>query len=206
MFKSIFILWSAGIDSTYLILRLLNEGYKVSAAYVHIENNKVKTKMELRAISIMNEQIKKIFPFFDYQGVILKSHNLSTNSAGIKYRQVPYFMHALLLAPPTDFRALAYVSGDSSIKSLEKIRNLYNSYSNITYGKFPQLVFPLKNISKASIIYYMKKYYPDIFNNCVWCSKPNKTIDDNLISCNKCVPCKRFNNEIKSLNTNKILI
>jgi hypothetical protein len=103
-------------------------------------------------------------------------------------------MHALIVAPRTEYRALAYVKGDSAIKNLENIRRVYNAYKHISYGEFPQLVFPLRNVSKPQIFRHMQISYPDILANCVWCARPQ---GDNFEPCNKCVPCIRRSKEIE---------
>lgn len=199
--KSCFVLWSAGVDSTYLILRLLESGYKVRAGYIHIENNIEKTKMEKRAIEVLGDLIEERFANrlnnFEYLGTLYRAKNNFTSTRGIRYRQVPYFINALLVAPITDFRALGYVQGDSAIKNLEKIRAVYNAYNLINNYVLPQLVFPLKNTSKAKILYYMNEKYPDILAKCVWCEEPQGMF---FKPCNKCTPCRRRAIELSEAN------
>ena len=55
---NIFIPWSGGADSTYLILlKTLQEGHTVYSGYFELQNNKEKVKRELTAIN-------KMLPFF----------------------------------------------------------------------------------------------------------------------------------------------
>lgn len=194
---SCFVLWSSGIDSTYLILKLLEKGYRVKAGYIEIVNNAKKTRMEKQAIQKMWPQIENRFNNFEFVGTIYKAHNTAPRGRGIKYKQVPYFMHGLLLAPTTDYRALGYVAGDSAVKNLENIRAVYNSYGLIYNGELPKLVFPLRTTNKATIISYMKDRYSGIFNNCVWCENP---IGTEFVPCNECTPCVRRLNEMESLD------
>ena len=201
MNPSVFVLVSGGIDSVFLILKLLNDGYNVSAGYCEIQNNTIKTRSELRALSLISEQIKRLFPnTFTYHGTIVSADNKSTYRSGISYRQVPYLIQALILSPIADYRALAYVSGDSSIKNLDKIKAAYNGFKGIHYGFFPKLIFPLKNTTKAQILEYMEKYYSNILDHCVFCEYPDK---DNLRACGDCTPCTRMMSiasEIKQSN------
>lgn len=192
--KSAFVLWSAGIDSTYLILRLLEKGLNVKSGYVNIQNNKRKTRMEKNAIYRMYTQIRHLFPRFEFIDTIYEGYNNSPDSRGLKYKQVPYFLHALLIAPKTDLRAIGYVAGDSAIKNLEKIRAVYDSYNLIYNGELPQLIFPLKTITKPEIFQDMKNRYPEILNNCVWCEHPLGT---DFRPCGECTPCLRRNVEIR---------
>lgn len=192
--KSVFVLWSGGVDGTYLILRLLHAGFRVSAAYIEIRNNKRKTLMEKQALRTLSEQISTLFPkTFGFHGTIYRASNRSANPTGIKYKQVPYFMHALFIAPHTTYRALAYVKGDSAIKNLENIRALYNAYKLISYGDFPELIFPLRQIDKKTILSEMKTYYPSILDNCVWCERPRGNL---FIPCQGCTPCRRRQMEL----------
>ena len=194
--KSCYVLWSAGLDSTYLILRLLESGFTVGSGYVCIQNNSKKSKMELQAIENLQSKIKEIYKNFYYNGVIYSGRN---NCVGMKtgrhlrYRQVPYFIHAFMVAPHTDYRALGYVKGDSAIKNLEKIRAVYNVHNLITFKVLPKLVFPIKNISKTEIYQHLQTKYPNILADCVWCEAPKGR---NLTACGECTPCKRHSKEL----------
>lgn len=196
--KSCFVLWSAGVDSTYLILRLLHSGFKVSSAYCEIRNNDRKTLMEKYALQQLSKQILNLFPnSFTYCGTIYSASNYATSNGGIKYHQVPYFMHALFISPITTYRALGYVKGDSAIKNLDNIRSLYNGYKKISHGNFPELIFPLKNIDKKQIFASMQRMYPQVLNNCVWCARPEGEL---FMPCKACMPCRRRQIELTSLS------
>jgi 7-cyano-7-deazaguanine synthase in queuosine biosynthesis len=193
--RSCFVLWSAGIDSTYLILRLLEDGYQVNAAYVDIRNNHTKSCMEQSAIEKMCPIIRETFTNFDYHGTIYKAKNNSIGRSSLRYKQVPYFIHGLLLAPKTDYRALGYVKGDSAIKNLEAIRSIYNQYALLYNGDLPKLVFPLKDATKVEIYTFMQECYPNILKHCVWCEEPQ---GKNFSSCGECTPCRRREDELKN--------
>jgi 7-cyano-7-deazaguanine synthase in queuosine biosynthesis len=196
--RSCFVLWSAGVDSTYLILRLLEDGYYVNAAYIDIKNNKRKARMELDAIEKMCIQIKLLSPNFDYLGVIYKAQNNSPCRRNLRYKQVPYFMHALLVAPITTYRCIGYVKGDSSIKNLPAIKAIYDQYRLIHNGDLPELVFPLKDASKTEIFTYMQECYPNILRNCVWCEAPQ---GEDFNPCEICTPCIRRTAELQSMQS-----
>ena len=195
--KSVFVPWSAGVDSTYLIIRLLESGYKVIAGYINIENNGAKPKMERAACDRIAKQLNDRFgQNFSYDGTIYKARNFATQNRSLRYRQVPYFLHSLLVAPLTDYRAIGYVSGDSAIKNLEKIRAIYNSYQLIYNRPLPKLVFPLKNTTKTRIYCYLTEHYEDILSNVVWCEQP---IGSRYRACGLCHPCLRRNKELAIL-------
>jgi 7-cyano-7-deazaguanine synthase in queuosine biosynthesis len=195
--KSVFVLWSAGLDSTYLILRLLERGYRVNAGYIDIQNNAKKTAMELDAITKLHAEIDSRFPHFHYLGVVYKAKNNCAglpDTRGIRYRQVPYFINAFMAVPYTDYRALGYVKGDSSIKNLENIRSVYNAYNLICFRELPELVFPLKEIGKPEIVKYMNEQHPTILAHCVWCENPQ---DETFKPCGECAPCRRRRKEFQ---------
>lgn len=200
--RSFFVLWSGGIDSTYLIVRLLESGFKVRAGYINIRNNCKKTQMEQYTIEQLSPIIRERFKNFSFDGTIFSARNSSPLGRGLKYKQVPYFMHALLIAPKTDFRALGYVQGDSAIKNLEQIRNVYNSYELIHNGNFPKLIFPLKNTTKPQIFEYMSRNYPAILEHCVWCENPQGI---NFNPCRNCTPCKRHMTDLNTLAENELI-
>lgn len=191
--KSVFVLWSGGIDSTYLILRLLEDGFHVEAGYVNIRNNRLKTPMEKAALSKLAPAIREFFPSFKYEGVIYSASNNVGYQRGLKYKQLPYFLHAFLVAPHTDYRALGYVAGDSAIKNLGNITALYNSYGQVYNGKMPELVFPIRKTTKAEILAYMEANYKGIIEECVWCERP---MGEHFKPCESCTPCRRRANEM----------
>ena len=53
-----YVLWSAGLDSTYLIYKLLEEGHTVIAGYCDIKNNRTKTIMEQKQRQIIGNKFK----------------------------------------------------------------------------------------------------------------------------------------------------
>ena len=67
--KNVFILWSGGLDSTYLIYKNLNEGNKVISGYVSLLNNGKKVDMERQAIEKLKEEFNKEFYNFEYKHI-----------------------------------------------------------------------------------------------------------------------------------------
>lgn len=186
--SSYFVLWSGGIDSTFMILRLLELGHSVEAGYVEIQNNQVKTRSEQSAIALLQPLIKDKYPSqFKFHGTIYSARNYS-RARGLLLRQLPYFIHALMVAPPTDFRALGYVGGDSAIKRLADIRKLYNSYRPLHFNLAP-LCFPIKQYKKEQIAEHLKEYYPSILQACWWCER--QAYSQTNRNCGECTPCKR---------------
>jgi len=185
--KSCFVLWSGGVDSTSLIIQLLEKGFEVRAGYIEICNNINKTAMELNAINRLIPMIEERFSNFIFEGVVYSASN-HVGRSQLKLKQVPYFLHALLIAPQTDYRALGYVQNDSAIKYIEHIKTIYQSYNNIHNGNLPELIFPLQYLSKQRIVNYLNFHYPNILDLCVWCESPKGNF---YTPCNACTPCIR---------------
>ena len=58
------ILWSGGIDSTYLLYKNLQAGHIVVPYYVDILNNKLKTEAEQQAIKLLSNELSPMFKNF----------------------------------------------------------------------------------------------------------------------------------------------
>jgi len=81
------VLWSGGLDSTYLVQKLLEEGRPVQAFYVEIKNNVEKTERERAAIEGM-------LPFFegeDFSFKRLVSIEMFDNSVKLQRAQLAFF-------------------------------------------------------------------------------------------------------------------
>ena len=61
-YKKVFVFWSGGLDSTYLVQWLLEQNYHVITGYIEICNNDIKTKMELAAINKMYDIFNDKYP------------------------------------------------------------------------------------------------------------------------------------------------
>lgn len=191
--KKLFVLWSGGADSTFLIEQALKHGnYKeVHAGYVEIKNNKGKTKMELDAI-------KKIRPFFDkyknfcYDGIVAKI-DLETVSGGPVQMQIFCWILGILpRAAWYDEISIGYIMNDDSMPFINEITRSYNSFKFLfpnvkneiynTQRMMAKLTFPLRVINKEWLLESMDK---DLYKLTVTCENPK-----NNKACNKCLKCK----------------
>lgn len=189
--KSIFILWSGGLDSTYLLEQTLLYGnYKeVHVGYIQIDNNIEKTKMELAAIKNMLPYFNK-FESFKYMGIIA---NVGVNIGySPSLKQVPIWLFGIYqIAKQYDEIAIAYVLNDCAISYLNDIKNAYKShkflYQDVLYHKIKvaKLIFPLIKTDKQTEYNDLNKDLRDLI---VWCEDPIKKKP-----CNKCSPCIRHN-------------
>lgn len=187
--KKIFVLWSGGMDSTYLILKLLSEGHSVDAGYIDIENNEYKNEMEQKAINNITPIIQRDYSKFNYVGVTYKIL-MNRDGGTLKLRQVPLFILGLLyeIGKEYDEVAIGYVVGDCVISWLDDIRRIWKSYKSLLCGKIPKLTFPLHNYTKEFDI--CDSIPESIRSYLVWCENPKKA-GDKFENCGNCLPCKR---------------
>ena len=153
------ILWSGGLDSTYLIQKSIEDGWHVDAYYFRIVNNNVKSKMELTAI----DKIRTHFDInnFQYKGIITEITIKSTNDYRLIFSQLPVWLFSMLYTISQygydkhvkEEICLGYVMNDDAISFLNDIRYIWNSYSSVIHNReLPKLVFPLSKIKKDEII------------------------------------------------------
>jgi hypothetical protein len=173
------VLWSGGLDSTYLIFKLLGEGHIVTASYCEITNNVDKTPRELAAL----DELCKVFTNqnFKYEGVLCKVN--VTGSFLTSFSQMPLWITALLCsgARDADYVAIGYVMGDQAIAYLDDLKNIWKAYGALSNKKMPELVFPLAKVAKEEIL---NELSPGVVKLVTWCESSGKTIP-----CGKCGPC-----------------
>lgn len=185
------VLWSGGLDSTYLIQHLLDENSKniVWASYVELKNNKEKTEMELNAIKKMlpylNEKYKERFK---YLGVVCSFDIIKIgNCSG--FAQLPLWISAIISTTSKDVNkiAIGYVMNDDAIAYLPEFKKIVKSYNAISYNPYPQIIFPIHKYKKHDII---PKLTSELLQHVVWCEYPN-VVAGEYSACGQCETCRR---------------
>lgn len=190
MKKNYLVSWSGGLDSTYLIYYLLNQGHHVDAIYTTLGNNKNKTAYEKRAI----EQLLSYFEGRDFTytednySVLLKGYNV------LFFQQPLIWINALVynLKETTTNVALGYIMGDDIISYIPDLHDLWNNVCKfLQYDiKQPELEFPLIRYPKEIIFHELPDYLKE---HVVWCKHP---VDNK--HCGKCKPCKKMNDILEN--------
>ena len=191
--KKILVLWSGGLDSTYLVYMLLQQGHTVCASYVELQNNDSKVRAERRAIESLLKEFKK-YPYFKYVGTAA-TIEINGDAKKLRYRQTLLWLLAAAykIDPTYDEVTFGYVMNDDMISYLEDIRNIWNSFSALSYDGLPKLSFYLTKEKKSDVYNLL----PEKFRrHVVWCELPHK-VQDRFISCGKCIPCKRMTTLLK---------
>lgn len=181
-----FVLWSGGLDSTYLIEHLLTEGHKVTAGYIEVKNNDVQTKRELEAIDKLQVIFNKLYhQTFKYNGIVLSINVLSPSSNLILQQAAIWTSSWITVPKECDYIALGYVMNDCALSYLDDIRNAFNGIAGLVYKHIP-VVFPLIKYSKPQI---WDNISYDLQKHITWC----ESLDQD--KCGQCVSCKRMIND-----------
>jgi hypothetical protein len=198
MSKKICVLFTGGLDSTYLIWKNLKDGNEVIPVYFEIENNKNKTILEKNRIDLILTKLhvdfsgKAILHDIDY-GL---SVNIKSHGDGLLFKQIPIFiMGAIYLAGDNvDEIQLGYVMNDDAISYINEIQKIYKSYKPIVDNLTP-MTFPLTKVSKHNILSELPKEIIDLTVNCenphIIGSEDDRVID--YEPCGRCVPCAKTN-------------
>lgn len=186
--KRILVSWTGGMDSTYLVLKLLNEGHYVSTVYTEIVYNVNQSIREKNAIGNMLEQFNEHVNYLGH-----KELNVINYSFNYSLQQVPCIIQGLLGAyQDHDEVAIGYIMNDDAISYISDIIKIWNSYRNICYDKFPKITFPIIKDSKSSIYKLLPKFYKE---HVVWYERA----DSKKSNCNKCPSCIRMKPILKQM-------
>jgi hypothetical protein len=210
--KISFVLWSGGLDSSYLVQKLLDEDKDktVWTGYVKLINNQDKTIQEDRARNAMIPIFQKKYGsrFKDFGTICEMAVNMNNHWSPLI--QMPIWFNALIASTPpeTDEVCLGYVMNDCAISYLEDIKALFRTFSKrISSKPFPKVVFPLSKMIKEDICYGIDK---ELKSHVVWCEmprikykketvrenpEPNMIYDDSpviesITPCGHCVSCQ----------------
>lgn len=191
--RKVCVLFSGGLDSTYLVYKNLMEGNTVLPYYVELKNNPEKTFMEKNAIKNIIAEFKKNYGDQIKELTIICSFDLYAYHHNISLIQVPFWVFSMGLCQNIECDAwqVAYVIGDCAISYLDEIKNLYKSFGPLLQDDITQLPleFPLIKTCKVD----MMNTLPDIYAQHVFsCERPN--IED---SCGECPSCKKYKNLLR---------
>lgn len=203
------ILFSGGLDSTYLLQKKLQQG-DVEVLYVRGVLHEKKMEME-------QERREKIIEFLEKEtgNKVRKKHMIDLgpmpfgNMEDQAFTQPPMWMLGALMV--SDVRKhtellIGYVSGDQVMPVLAHIQSAWDQLQHICkqHAHVP-VDFPLRFDSKIHILHHM---YPDLMRLVWWCEMPKTRHYSNPTSyllpdveaedkgkirpCNRCEACHRM--------------
>jgi hypothetical protein len=204
MGKRVAILFSGGLDSTYLMWKNLKDGNEVTPIYVEIENNEVKTIIEKNRVKLLCKEFRKEFDdtksMFERKQVndlvFAIKVGVHANEGSLYFKQVPIWLFSVVFLQGmdnVDEIQIGYVSNDDAISYLDDIQNIYKSYQAISEPMKP-LVFPLTKMKKYKMAHELPKQYRDLIFSCEM-AKIVGSKDAEIIkyeACCDCVPCKHI--------------
>jgi 7-cyano-7-deazaguanine synthase in queuosine biosynthesis len=198
--KKIAILFSGGLDSTYLVYKNLLEGNTVQPIYVDIINNKTKVEREKEAIGKMMTIFGNTFGDILHNVKYNVTINITGSSENVTPIQMPIWMFgAIMSLSDYDELHIGYVMGDQAMSYMDDVKNLWKAYLPFVYnGKLPEIKFPLSKKYKAEM---WESLPDDIRQLTVFCE--NTTYDGN--DCGRCDTCKRskYDDVFHRYNRNK---
>jgi len=197
--KKVAVLFSGGLDSTYLVWKNLKDGNQVFPIYIEIENNDVKSILEKNRIELLYQEFSKEFNSPEnYERKIHEIHHaisvgVKANENSLYFKQIPIWIFSLMFMQSmnVDEIQIGYVCNDDEISYLDDIQNIYKSYQVICEPMKP-LVFPLIKWKKWKIIEELPKQYRELI---ISCENPKIINDKNskiveYEPCCECAPCR----------------
>ena len=199
MSKRVAVLFSGGLDSTYLVWKNLKDGNEVVPIYVEIENNEVKSILEKNRVKLLRTEFAKEFNkekrlICDVEFAIKVS--VHANEGSLYFKQVPIWLFSVVFLQGMDNIdeiQIGYVSNDDAISYLEDIQNIYKSYQTVSEPMKP-LAFPLTKKKKYHMAHELPKQYLDLIFSCEMATIIGSK-DAEIIkyeACCECVPCKHI--------------
>ena len=194
--KTVIVLFSGGLDSTYLVWKNLKEGNTVIPVYFEIENNENKAILEKNRINLLYNEFYREFekikrPYFPL------SVSVSSGMNNLSFKQVPIWLLGLLYFQHYDANEIhiGYTGNDDVLGIIQDINKIYKSYQIINFEKLIPIKFPLSKIHKNNFIKELPKKYFDLVVSC-----ENPTIHNKkskfitYTPCGECAACQRIIN------------
>lgn len=196
--KKIAVLFSGGLDSTYLIWKNLKEGNRVLPIYIEIKNNSNKVLLEKNRIELLFNKFKEEFDKnHSYDEKLLDNIyyitevNIFGSGDELCFKQIPIWILGMLYIQQKgiDEIQVGYIGNDDAVSYINDIKKIYNSYKSITINNYLiPLKFPLLKKHKFDIAKQLPKQY---FNLIVSCENPRiiGSENDEIIEYEPCCNC-----------------
>ena len=192
--KRVGILFSGGLDSTYLVWKNLADGNEVVPIYIEIINNEAKSKLEKNRIELLWGMFREEFKF-KIQNIVYALKMDINAYDNLSFKQVPVWLSGLVYSQNHGVNELqiGYVGGDDALGYLSEIKKIYKSYRYICNKPLKKLVFPLKRANKYDMLEELpEKYHQWI----VSCEAPRLDKEDDEVidytPCGHCPTCQKI--------------
>lgn len=167
--KRVIVLFSGGLDSTYLIWKNLEEGNVVLPIYIEIKNNEYKSEIEKNRIYLIYDLLYEKYGNIIEKPLELLDICLKSSCGGgeLLFKQLPIWLLGVLYLQDksVDEIQLGYVMNDDMVSYVDDVKTIYDSYKSILRKIIP-LKFPLLKTKKNEIISELPKEYFDLTISC----------------------------------------
>lgn len=206
--KKVAVLFSGGLDSTYLIWKNLTEGNEVYPIYIEIKNNDGKVRLEKNRVGLLydkfNEEFGDKIHSVRYALEILVR---DTSVSELHLNQLPIWIIGLQWLHGLDVSEFqfGYVMNDDAISYIDDIKTIHKSFSGL-HDRVIELTFPLIKEKKCMMANKLPKRYFDLV---VSCESP-EIVDDKCEilkyePCCNCPACNRLISEYYDLISDKTI-
>ena len=173
MDKTVLLLFSGGLDSTYLLYKNLKEGNSVYAVYNQIRNNDLQYKAELVAIKNIEKYFQKELKETNSMISYGSNYELFNGNNSVLFQQIPGHISTIINFIRKDICEvqIGYTANNDAIPYLDDIKKIYYSYQSLFDHKLPQLRFPLKKLKKWQSYKELPEKLKDYICFCPNCMK-----------------------------------
>lgn len=210
--KVVIVLYTGGLDSTYSLMKELDEGNLVIPIYNRLNSESAEDEThELEYMLIHNiEILRRKFYYLEPMKLNVSSH-VHFNTSFVFYQQVYNAVSAFTIGYDilqyVDEVIMSLVEGDDSVPYTNELKNIFNSSMKMMLlekSLQTTLEFPLLKMTKTEVYNNLKDLMKknDVDLNIFSCEFPKIEYDYNskdpilkLKPCGKCNSCKRNEKE-----------
>ena len=193
------ILFTSGLDSTYLVYKSLKEGYNVDVIYNDIENNKDKSLIEKQNTKQLIKLFKDEFGHDKINDLNeLNNYNNFLITQKTSFDLIQLVIHLFNISlnlrdSQRDFYNeinIGYVMNDCAVSYIKEIEEVYINLCKFTFKydgeKYPELKFPLIKYDKVII----SDLLPVKYHRFIWtCENPIVENNKYIKRCGECDTC-----------------
>lgn len=186
------ILWSGGLDSTYLVWDHLSKGQSVDTVYINLLNNPYQSKREIKARKLQ----KKLF--CEYPDAVIRRDIIwdvsnMDETGDIIHIQPFIWLHVLNLVFKKDRHShieLGYVREDDFWHIASDVKRLYCDIRRIFSSDEPskeELIFPMEWLTKERVFnsYKESDFGKRLLPHVTWCEEWKRSAKCACVSCEK---------------------
>lgn len=177
------LLWSGGVDSTWLLYRYLTENKQVRTLSINHPQIAGRVQCKRARKRIKQALSHYSFPANELEVEVIEGAAQVQQGSGLP--QLVMWLHlALLYAVDKEQLVFGFLRGGNVWAHVDKLTAICDHVTAIL-GKSVSLEFPLRYDTKADVIKQFKKEALDLFNLTWYCEK-----DKARKPCGKCTPCR----------------